>query len=244
MKSTIISVALALASFAPAALAGDIPTSGDAFIAIGNPANFGTSSTLNVGGAGPYRTLIQFDLGSLPAGTTAASVAKANLVLFVSKIGTAGAISVNAASGSWQEGTVTGANTPAIGATVASAVPVGNAGVYLVVDATAVVKSWLSGAPNQGFILTADPSAPSTSVFFDSKENSGTSHPPELEIILAGGGAPGPVGPAGPQGPAGSNGLNGLTGSAGPPGPTGPAGSGGGINLIQRVVFCASGAAP
>ena len=77
MKSTIVSIALALTTFVPAALAGDIPTSGDSFIAIGNPANFGTSPTLNVGGAGPYRTLIQFDLGSLPAGTTAASVAKA-----------------------------------------------------------------------------------------------------------------------------------------------------------------------
>ena len=146
MKSTIVSATHALGSFAPAAPAADIPTFG----------------------AGQYRTLVQFDRGSLSAGTIGANAA-------------------------------------------------GGPGVHLFVDATEAVKSRLSGVRDQGLVPTADLDAPSTSLFSDSKENNGASHPPEPKITLNGGGAEGPLGPTAPQG---------LIGPAG-----------GGIALLKRITF-------
>jgi hypothetical protein len=222
MRSQITSIALALAAIVPAAFADTLPPLGDAFFAPGNNSNFGASPLINVGGATPYQGLVQFDLSALPAGTTASSIARANLVLYVNKVGSAGAIDVSVASGPWMESTVTGVNPPLTGAVVATAVPVTASNEFIVVDATAAVKSWLNGSPNQGFLITVDAGSPATSVFFDSKESASTSHPAMLDVTLVGGGAPGPTGPAGPAG---------ATGPAGPQGPTGPAGPAGSLTL-------------
>jgi hypothetical protein len=206
MKRTILLVALALASGLPAFSQSLLPL-GDTFVATGNLNNFSTSPTINVGGAGAYQGLIQFDTTALPAGITGASVAKASLVLFVNKVGAAGAVDINAANGNWTEATVNGNNAPGIGMNVASAVPVNTAGAYITVDATALVKAWLDGViTNHGIILTVDPGFAFTSVFFDSKESATTSHPAILQVTLVGGGATGPAGPSGPQGPQGTSG--------------------------------------
>src|SRR5258708_38638532 len=184
-----------------------------------------------------------FDNTALPAGITGASVSKASLVLFDSKIGTAGAVNINAANGQWAEATVNGNNIPGIGMNVAAAVPVNTAGAYITVDATALVKAWLDGViTNHGIILTVDPGFASTSVFFDSKESATTSHPAILQVTLVGGGAAGPAGPTGPQGLPGNNGLQGVARPPGPqgiPGPVGPAGSGGSgsASFFKRVTF-------
>jgi hypothetical protein len=241
MKRTLALAALALAAIIPAFAQTLLPL-GDTFVASGNLNNFSTSPTINIGGAGAYQGLIQFDTTALPAGITGASVAKASLVLFVNKVGAAGAVDINAANGQWTEATVNGNNAPGIGMSIASAVPVNTAGAYITVDATALVKAWLDGIINDhGVILTVDPGFASTSVFFDSKENATTSHPAILQVTLVGGGATGPAGPQGPQGLPGSNGLQGVAGPAGPqgiPGPVGPAGSGGsGATLFQRTIF-------
>ena len=214
-----------------ALLAQSLHTTADTLVAAGNNVNFGSSPTLNVGGVGPYQSLVQFDLSALPAGTTSANVSKAKLVVFVNNIGTPGSIAVNTAVGAWAEGTVNGSTAPALGMTVANAVPVNTAGVYIVIDATAAVKAWLHGTPNQGLILTADPGTPSTSVFFDSKENRATSHPATLHVMLVAGGA---ACPAGPQGPAGPIGPTGATGSQGP---AGSGGGGGTAVLYKRSAF-------
>jgi hypothetical protein len=226
MKRTIALAALALASIVPAAYAQGLLPLGDTFFTQGTNNNFGTSPTINVGGAGIYQGLIQFDTAALPAGITGASVAKASLVLFVNKVGSAGAININAANGPWTEGAVNGNNGPSIGMTVASSVPVNAAGVYITVDATALVKAWLDGTLiNSGVIISADPASPGTSAFFDSKESASTSHPAMLQITLTGGGATGPAGPQGPTGLAGPQGLPGLAGPVGLAGPSGPQGS-------------------
>jgi hypothetical protein len=228
MKRIILMAALALATITPAFSQSLLPL-GDTFVAAGNLNNFSTSPTINVGGAGAYQGLIQFDTTALPAGITGASVAKASLVLFVSKIGTAGAVNINAANGQWAEATVNGNNIPGIGMNVAAAVPVNTAGAYITVDATALVKAWLDGViTNHGVILTVDPGFASTSVLFDSKESATTSHPAVLQVTLTGSGAAGPAGPAGPQG---------LAGPAGPQGPAGPAGSGAGTSTFQTTAF-------
>ena len=53
--------------------------------------------------------------------------------------------------------------------------PVSVAGSYISIPVTNQVQAWLNGAPNYGFIVSA--ASASTSVFFDSKEASATSHP-------------------------------------------------------------------
>ncbi len=104
MNRSIALAAFALAgTLASAVSAQTLPTLGDTFFAQGNASNFGTSPTINVGGVGAYRGLIQFDLSSLPSPITGASIAKASLALFVNKVGSAGAININAANGAWSE---------------------------------------------------------------------------------------------------------------------------------------------
>ncbi len=248
MKRTIALAALALASFTSAACAQGLLPLGDTFFAQGNNTNFSTSPTINVGGAAGYQGLVQFDTAALPAGITGASVAKASLVLFVNKIGSAGAVNINAANGPWTESTVNGNNAPVMAMTVASSVPVSTAGGYITVDATALVKAWLDGTLiNSGVIISADPAFAGTSVFFDSKESASTSHPAMLQVTLAGGGATGPAGPAGPigpagatgpqgvQGPVGLTGPQGLPGLAGPSGPAGPQGLPGPVGPVGPI---------
>jgi hypothetical protein len=234
MKRITLLAAFALATITPAFSQSLLPL-GDTFVASGNLNNFSTSPTINVGGAGAYQGLIQFDTTALPTGITGASIAKASLVLFVNKIGTPGAVDINAANAPWAEATVNGNNIPGIGMNVAAAVPVNTAGAYITVDATALVKAWLDGViTNHGIILTVDPGFASTSVFFDSKESATTSHPAVLQVTLIGGGAAGPAGPTGPQGLTGAAGPQGVPG---PIGPAGPAGGGAGSSLFQTVDF-------
>jgi hypothetical protein len=221
----------AVVLFQAAAGAQTAPLTGDAFIQPGVATNYGATPTVNVGGALGLQGLVQFDLTLLPPGTTAASVSNAYLRLFVNKVGAAGAIFVNVATSSWAESTVNGgAGAPGIGAFVAGPINVSVAGSYISIPVTAQVQAWLNGAPNNGLILTANPT--STSVFFDTKESTTTSHPAVLEIDLFGQtgavgaqGAPGPPGPPGPTGPTGAVGPQGDPGPQGAPGITGPTGS-------------------
>src|SRR5271170_7502063 len=54
--------------------------------------NSGTISNLNVGGG--YTALLEFDLSTLPVGTTAAQVSRATLRLYCNRMDTAGLVSV------------------------------------------------------------------------------------------------------------------------------------------------------
>ncbi|MDE3167811.1 MAG: collagen-like protein [Acidobacteriota bacterium] len=60
-------------------------------------------------------------------------------------------------------------------------------------------------------------------IYLDSKENTGTSHPATLEVVFTG--VVGPPGLQGLQGPAGATGPQGLPGLTGPIGPSGPTGA-------------------
>ncbi len=225
----------AAAIFQAAAGAQTAPLTGDAFIQPGVATNYGATPTVNVGGALGLQGLVQFDLTTLPPGTTAANVSSAYLRLFVNKVGAAGAIFVNVATSSWTESTVNGAGgAPGIGAFVAGPINVSVAGSYISIPVTAQVQAWLGGAPNNGLILTANPT--STSVFFDTKESTTTSHPAVLEIDVFGQsgatGAPGAAGPAGPTGPTGPIGATGAQGDPGPAGATGTTGPAGGTGPI------------
>jgi hypothetical protein len=222
-----------MAVVSPLLLAQSVPLSQDSYIVPAATTNFGAGATINVGGGGASQSLVQFDLTTLPSGTTASNIGKATLVLFVNKVGVAGTVNVSAASGSWTESGVNGSNAPVVGAAVASGLLVDQSNTYLLVDATAAVRNWITTpASNSGFIIT--PLGREVNVAFDSKESTTTSHPAQLLIALAGSGA---TGATGLQGPAGATGP---TGPQGPVGAIGPAGGGSGTP-VRGLVLVAGG---
>jgi Collagen triple helix repeat (20 copies) len=211
------------------------PLVGDAFINSGSALNFGTLTTINIGGATGSQGLLLFDLSQLSGPGN--RVAWARLRLYVDRVTAAGAVDIAAADASWSEATVSGVGGPAPGTPVQSGVAISSTG-WVTLDVTGQVVSWLNGSPNNGLIISANPA--STTVFFDSKENVSTSHPATLEVVFSGApgapgltglpgasGLPGSTGSAGPVGPTGDTGPIGATGPTGPAGPagaTGPAG--------------------
>jgi hypothetical protein len=212
------------------------PITGDTYINPGSGLVYGVAANINVGGAPGSQGLLQFDLGNFTA--PASTVAWARLRMYVDKVTVGGAVDIAAANAPWAEATVSGVGGPSAGAPVQSGIPINSPG-WITVDVTAQVVSWLNGGPNNGLIITANPA--STTIYFDSKENVATSHPPTLEVVFSGAvgatgppglpgapGAPGATGLAGAQGPIGDTGLTGPqgpTGVAGPTGVTGPVGA-------------------
>ncbi|RZL36146.1 MAG: DNRLRE domain-containing protein, partial [Rubrivivax sp.] len=217
-------LALGLAASLPA-LALEAPLAADAHVASTQPAmNFGSLPTLSVGGGAI--SLLRFDLGTLPAGMTAARLVKANLVFYVNRVGAPGALELQTVNGGWSESGVT-LNTapPTSGAGSGITVPVGGAGQFIAVDVTSAVKGWITNpATNYGFALSAALSAPGTVLFLDSKENTATAHVARLDLTLADQGPKGDKGDAGPAGPRGAAGATGAPGSVGPKGAAGPMG--------------------
>jgi hypothetical protein len=222
-RSFLVGVGLAgLSAAALQAFAVEATLVADAHVNSARPAvNSGAISNLNVGGG--YTALLQFDLSTLPAGTTAAQVSRATLRLYCNRMDTAGLVSVQPANGAWGEYSVTFATLPSLGSAV-QVVSVGQAGAYVAVDVTALVQGWVSApATNNGLALTAGTAV----VQFDSKENDLTGHAAVLDVALASSGSGGVAGPVGPQGATGPKGDTGATGAAGPAGPQGPQGAAG-----------------
>lgn len=217
---TVALVGTALLATAPSARAVEAPPWADTHIVNTFPANnFGALPNLNVGGGAV--SFLQFDLSTLPAGTTGAHVVQATLFVWVNKISVAGAIELREPTASWSESGLTYNTQPALGGVFAT-VPVSTAARYLVIDVTPLVQEWIDfSAHNNGLALLAATAAPGTIIFFDSKENTGTGHAAKLDITLAEEGA---AGPPGPQGPIGPQGLPGTTGAAGPQGAKGDTG--------------------
>ena len=206
------------------AFAQSVPLTQDTYVVTGTPTNYGVAAGLQVGGAGNDQSLVQFDITTLPVGVTAANVAKATLVLFTRTVTTGGTVNIYTANGPWTETTVTGQNSPSIGATVASSVGVNFANQYFYADVTSAVQSWVAGTlANNGFIITGNGGV---NVQFGSKEDTTSSHPAELLITLTNSG---PAGPAGATGASGATGATGATGggATGATGATGGTGSNG-----------------
>ncbi|MDE3167810.1 MAG: collagen-like protein [Acidobacteriota bacterium] len=209
-------VALGL-PFAPLAGAADLTAFADTYVISGAPAtNFGAAANLVI--APGNTALVQFDLTLVPP---AATIAKAYLRVYVNKVTAAGTLNVSPVLNSWGELTVT-EPAPSVGALLAS-VPVMVGNSFLLVDVTAQAQAWLAApAANFGFALTG---AGWTALQLDTKENTATSHPAELELTIIGpAGAAGPTGSAGISGPVGANGPAGPQGASGPTGPQGAPG--------------------
>ena len=200
------------------------PLAGDAYIVTGDAANHGGLTTISVGGGSAAQGLLLFDLSHLSG--TAATVARARLFFYVSKVTFPGPVNVAAANAPWSESTVSGVGGPAPGAPVALGVPTTAVG-WVSVDVTAQVVSWLSGSPNNGFIIGAQ--IPSTTIYIDTKESVTTSHAAILDVLFSG--AAGPAGPTGALGPAGTTGAAGPAGGAGPTGDTGALGPAGPVGV-------------
>lgn len=182
--------------------------------------------------------LVRFDLSIL--GTTPV-VAKATLRLWLRKVHHPGALDVVVVEQPWNEGAVSADHLPGLGGRAAS-VDIGEADEhrFVVVDVTQALKDWLAGdVEEHGFALV--PAADSgLRVELDSKENTLTSHPAELVVVLQSG--------EGPAGPAGPTGEPGPPGQPGPPLPSLDALTGLACNLagapgVVRLSYLADGAA-
>ena len=187
----------------------------------------------NVGGGGVRHAFAKFDLTPLPPGVV---ISRATLRLWVSDLPNAGSIDLHLVTGTWDEGSLTAATAPAFAATPFATQPIaaGDEKSYLTVDVTTVVQGWAT-APASNFGLAVLPNAlDNIRLELDSKENTGTSHPMEIEVTFDGPAGPtgavgstgptGPAGVAGPTGPTGTQGIQGPTGATGATGPTGPTG--------------------
>src|SRR5579859_3860036 len=204
--------------------AAQIPATDDSYTASSSPtSNYGTQSMLDVIGPG-VNSYIRFDLTSFPAGLTGSNISKATVRLNVNGVTTGGTFDVYEVSKSWTEGSITYNNAPALGAKVNSAVMIpASKRNFIDVDVTQALQDWLNSVQGNYGIALVPSSGSAISVSFDSKENTSTSHDPELTVSLISAGPQGPAGPAGPQGPAGA------TGAAGPAGPQGAGGATGSV---------------
>lgn len=221
------------------AMAADMPVAADAYVTTVAPSvNYGATATLNVGAGAS--ALLRFDLTSLPERTAPSNLLKANLVLFVNRVGIPGAVEVQTLGSAWAESAVTAATVPVNernGSAASAAVTV--AGQYISIDVTDKVLAWLAAGNGSNFGVSIQPaaSAPGTTIFFDSKENTGTGHAARLDLTLVNDGPAGPqgipgatgpagasIGVAGPAGPMGPPGVKGEPGSVGPAGAAGPTG--------------------
>src|SRR5260370_7155294 len=145
--------------------------------------NFGATVTVVVREP-DHAGLLKFKLTpTLPPGTIGRHIGKATLKLFVSTVGAPGQIQVHRVTGVWTEQSVTDATFPALGPLEGTvSINAGGDGKWVTLDVTQLVKDWLDGVlPNNGVSLVA---AAGTDAIFDSKENTGTSHEPRLEIAL------------------------------------------------------------
>ena len=173
-----------LVLFSSGLVQGQITPSGDSYTNTADATtNYGAKTLLDVDGASQI-TYIQFNLASIP---TTASVSQATLKLYVNGVIAAGSFNVDYINSAWSESTIDASNAPPLGSAIAANVNVTTAdkNQYILIDVTSAVQAWLSGSEtNNGLALVASSTFNAT---FDSKENTTTSHAPELDIAFAGG---------------------------------------------------------
>jgi len=167
-----------------------ITPSADAYTSSTAPTtNYGAATLLYVNGATEI-SYIQFNLASIPSG---ASISKATLKLYVNGVTTAGSFNVDYVNGAWTESKITYDLAPALGTTIVSGVALTTASKnqYILIDITSAVEAWLKGSQaNDGIALVANSTFNAN---FDSKENTATSHPPELDVVFAPGSGGGTI---------------------------------------------------
>jgi hypothetical protein len=221
---TLAPVLVTACLFPAPAQADNLPVIADTYVTSNSGAsglNFGSNINMIVGPNTTSVALVQFDLTPL-SGVQASNVNKAVMYLFVKSITTAGQITVSNVPTAWSESAVTFTTAPAQGA-VQNTVAVTTALEWVAVDITPLVQGWLATpSSNLGVMITAAAAYPNTTVNFDTKETTLTSHPAFLDVVLIGpAGATGATGAQATAGTAGAQGIAGATGSQGPVGAAG-----------------------
>jgi hypothetical protein len=183
-ENKILQLALVLFIFLGMSAFAQITPSADSYTnTADSTTNYGAKTLLDVDGASQI-TYIQLNLASIP---TTASISQATLKLYVNGVTTAGSFNVDYINSAWSESTIDASNAPPLGSAIASNVNVTTAdkNQYILVNVTSAVQAWLSGSEaNNGLALVANSTFNAT---FDSKENTTTSHAPELDIAFGGG---------------------------------------------------------
>ena len=171
------------------AAAVSIGPSGDAYTSSQQQNNnFGDAPTIRISNL--ERSWIKFDLFPLlPPGTTAAQVEHATVTLWAETVNSVGSFDARRINSSWNQATIANLNAPSLGPVVISGVNVQSRS-YVTFDITALVRDWVANViPNEGIALVPSPGS-GINVRFDSRENTGTSHEPQLQISLDTGGVP------------------------------------------------------
>src|SRR5579884_2390535 len=115
--------------------ATDALLTADTSISVANAANnYGALPSVAVGNGSS--ALLRFDLSTLPAGSTAANIVQANLVLYASGVSTAGTVDAAVVNSAWSETGVTYTGAPSATAIAGAQAMVTQAGQYLVFDVT------------------------------------------------------------------------------------------------------------
>lgn len=150
--------------------------------------NYGSNGYLYVHSATQV-TYVQFDLSTIPSGYTGANIAKASLKVYLYSVAGGGTFNVDYVTSPWTEKTITFNDSPTLGGFIAASgnIAAANAKDYVIIDITPAVQAWLNGTEsNNGIALVGNGTF---NAGFESKENTVTSHPPELDIVFAGGSA-------------------------------------------------------
>jgi hypothetical protein len=190
----VLATGLALALLPNESRAIDLPLVRDAYVWYwGTTTNYGGDQNLRVTGSpsggseGPCSTYLVFNKDTLPPNTSSSQVTRAILKLYANTAVTAGSFHIYRVTSSWAEGTLTyGAQPSSViyqSYITIGAVPAKN---FINLDVTSLVKDWLSGTSDfqHGLALVPSSTTDTINLSFDSKESTGTSHPPTLQVEL------------------------------------------------------------
>ncbi len=204
MKSLSISHGLILAMLASPLLAESVTLTPEEDTDVYQFTSYPTSSTHSLGvnvsnnSGHSQRSLVRFAVTTASTRATAETLASATLRLYVLPDATTGSgfggtvesgdIAIFTQGGTWSAATARWSTvTPAdhIGDLAISKASTGSRQVWVEVDATTAVRSWLSGASNNGFVIQGldENAADQVNVNFASME---TGFPPELVITTGG----------------------------------------------------------
>jgi hypothetical protein len=165
--------------------ATEVPLRQDAYVSAKKATkNFGSKPTLLL--TATETVFAEFDVSTLPAGTSASAIQKANLWIWLGDVKAPGTFSIRRVTQPWTEESISGMLAPltvALDPFESFAVGSDEAKGWRVLDVTAFVQGWVTNAfPNHGLALVANAGA---AVVLDSKENEKTGRMARLDVTLA-----------------------------------------------------------
>jgi hypothetical protein len=159
----------------------------DAWLKESSPAeNHGTDGELSVKAAAgdDMRTLYHFDLSAVPAG---AQIGSATAWFYVTSNDDQGAVNIHEVTAAWTEAAATWTTTAdQFNSAVIVSIPTQvSGGVWVQVNLTTLVQSWVNGNPNNGIMLVATSDAVESK--YTSREWSPGSEQPWLQVVATSG---------------------------------------------------------